>query len=103
MTAAGRQSQPLFHIRCTAAAKTLVPVYDVHHICISNYTAPTARVSRDFLLFFRKSFFKNITFLNVAFLNAALRFSEGIGVKVILILVVILDFSAVPGPARPGI
>lgn len=95
MTAAGRQSQPLFHIRCTAAVKTLVPVYDVHHICISNYTAPTARMSRDFPLFFRNSFFKN-----VAFKNAALRFGEGVGVKVILISVVILDFPAVPGTAR---
>lgn len=100
MTAAGRQSQPLFHIRCTAAVKTLVPVYDVHHICISNYTAPTARMSRDFPLFFRKSFFKNVAFLNVAFLNAALRFGEGVGVKVILISVVTLDFPAVPGTAR---
>ncbi len=57
MTAAGRHSQPLFHIRCTRLWRPWFPVYDVHHICISNYTAMAARMSRDFSLF-QKIFLK---------------------------------------------
>lgn len=51
MTAAGRHSQPLFHTRCTRLWRPWFPVYDVHHICISNYTAMAAFMSRDFSLF----------------------------------------------------